>query len=313
MQDPQRRDQPMRTFAVENVKPLSQRKRSIPRPTARLQQMQVRHILRRMGEPVRLGGEPLEQQAERDERRVSSGALDMAPGPNRVRLHTDTTAAQLATALNARAFTEEEEEEMLRPLAAGSRTSGVAADLEAEIEARRPGGTPLPEASRAFFEPRLGADLNDVRVHADATAARIAERVNARAFTLGRDIFFAEGQYAPETDGGQRLMAHELTHVVQQQRPDDLRKIRRVVRFSADFSNISLTAETGATTQHGHERMAAPAAPELELSEVPGLQRFGSRSGAWNGTGPRGAARTVRRKGKRASGGRRHGQRRGQR
>ncbi|MBV9957041.1 MAG: DUF4157 domain-containing protein [Acidobacteria bacterium] len=77
-------------------------------------------------------------------------------------------------------------------------------------------GSPLSEATRTHFEPHFGADLGGVRVHTDASAAEAAAALNARAFTVGRDIVFGAGEYAPETDAGQRLLAHELTHVGQQ-------------------------------------------------------------------------------------------------
>ena len=77
-------------------------------------------------------------------------------------------------------------------------------------------GQPLDPATRAFFEPRFGQDFSRVRVHTDARAADSAKAVNALAYTVGRDVVFASGQYAPDTNTGRRLLAHELTHVVQQ-------------------------------------------------------------------------------------------------
>lgn len=77
-------------------------------------------------------------------------------------------------------------------------------------------GHPLPDSVRAFFEPRFGHDFRAVRVHTDASAAQSAASLNARAFTLGRDIVFGSREYAPGTTAGRRLLAHELTHVVQQ-------------------------------------------------------------------------------------------------
>jgi len=78
-------------------------------------------------------------------------------------------------------------------------------------------GQPLDSGTRAYFEPRLGFDLSDVRPHSDANAAGEAQALNARAFTVGRDIFFGTGQLSPNTRPGQHLLAHELVHVVQQQ------------------------------------------------------------------------------------------------
>ncbi|HEX9868662.1 MAG TPA: DUF4157 domain-containing protein, partial [Candidatus Tectomicrobia bacterium] len=79
-------------------------------------------------------------------------------------------------------------------------------------------GQPLDPATRAFMEPRFGHDFSHVRVHTDVEAAESARTVNALAYTVGRDVVFGLGQYAPGTVGGQRLLAHELTHVVQQVR-----------------------------------------------------------------------------------------------
>lgn len=77
-------------------------------------------------------------------------------------------------------------------------------------------GEPLDPSVRAFFEPRLGRDFGHVRVHTDAAAAESAEDVNARAYTLGSHIVFGQREYAPGSREGLRLLAHELTHVVQQ-------------------------------------------------------------------------------------------------
>ncbi|HKV40512.1 MAG TPA: DUF4157 domain-containing protein, partial [Blastocatellia bacterium] len=83
-------------------------------------------------------------------------------------------------------------------------------------EVLRSPGRPLDQSTRAFFEPRFGHDFSRVRVHSDAQAAESASAVNASAFTLGDDIVFGEAQFSPETDQGRRLLAHELTHVIQQ-------------------------------------------------------------------------------------------------
>ncbi len=78
-------------------------------------------------------------------------------------------------------------------------------------------GQPLDAGTRAFMEPRFGSDFSQVRIHTDAQAAESARAVNAQAYTVGSDVVFGAGQYAPEASEGKRLMAHELTHVVQQQ------------------------------------------------------------------------------------------------
>lgn len=79
-----------------------------------------------------------------------------------------------------------------------------------------PGGRPLPRAERAFFEPRFGYDFSRVRVHNDGPAADSARSLDARAYTFGASIVFGSSQYSSRTAEGKLLLAHELTHVIQQ-------------------------------------------------------------------------------------------------
>lgn len=124
---------------------------------------------------------------------------------------------------------EEEEEEVVQPLqmqrqeeeeemaqAKGEGLSFVPAQLSLQMSGLRGGGRRLPESERAFFEPRFGVDFSGVRVHDGGQAALVARSVRARAFTLGQDVVFGSGQYAPGSERGRKLLAHELTHVVQQ-------------------------------------------------------------------------------------------------
>ena len=76
-------------------------------------------------------------------------------------------------------------------------------------------GRPLDAGARDFFEPRFGRDFGGVRVHADGRAAESAREFDAQAYTVGRDVVFDAGRYAPETPAGRQLLAHELAHVAQ--------------------------------------------------------------------------------------------------
>jgi hypothetical protein len=78
------------------------------------------------------------------------------------------------------------------------------------------GGAPLDKGTKGLMESRLGADFSDVRVHTDAKASESARSVQAYAYTVGTDVVFQSGKYEPESDSGKRMLAHELTHVVQQ-------------------------------------------------------------------------------------------------
>jgi hypothetical protein len=83
-------------------------------------------------------------------------------------------------------------------------------------EALRSSAQPLDAATRHFMESRLGEDLSGVRVHTNTEAAQAAEAVSARAYTVGQNVVFGSGEYAPTTSPGRTLLAHELTHVIQQ-------------------------------------------------------------------------------------------------
>jgi hypothetical protein len=99
-------------------------------------------------------------------------------------------------------------------------------------------GKPLPDPVRVFFESRFGHDFSRVRVHADAPAAQSARALGARAYTLGQDVVLGGGQYAPETKEGRRLLAHELTHVVQQSSGGIFPMIQRHLIVHGDKKDI---------------------------------------------------------------------------
>jgi hypothetical protein len=100
--------------------------------------------------------------------------------------------------------------------AVGLEGGPVAADAEAAIERGRGGGAPLPAPLRRSMENSFEADFSGVRVHTDPGADALNRHLQSRAFTVGSDIFFAKGEYQPGSRAGQRLLAHELTHTVQQ-------------------------------------------------------------------------------------------------
>jgi uncharacterized protein DUF4157 len=105
-------------------------------------------------------------------------------------------------------------------------------------------GQALDRSTREFFESRLGEDLNDVRIHTGANAADSARELNAQAYTLGRDVVFATGQYQPHTTAGKELIAHELAHTVQQRngsKPTIQRKLAVSPGLALDTQGFSTT------------------------------------------------------------------------
>jgi hypothetical protein len=138
-------------------------------------------------------------------------------------LQTKPLANQI-TPLVQRQVEPEEEEETLQTKPAQGQIESVGPNLHSQIKSLQGGGQPLSRSTRGFFEHRIGADFSSVRVHNDTRAARAAQSVNARAFTLGNDVVFGAGEYSPETSSGRKLLAHELTHVIQQSRFDNVEK-----------------------------------------------------------------------------------------
>lgn len=144
-------------------------------------------------------GDAAEREADTVARQVMTMPAPASTGMSRTALHAQrapaVTAAQPARATTA---------------AANDRA------LETQVKAASTGGMELSRKTRAFLEPRFRADFSAVRVHADPGAVRLSNQIGARAFTYGRHIFFNSGQYDPESRDGLELLAHELTHTIQQ-------------------------------------------------------------------------------------------------
>jgi hypothetical protein len=159
-------------------------------------------------------GQP-EDMYEQEADRVAEQIMRMSEG-SLARKESESGCPECFEEVNSpmiqRQIEEEEEEELVQTKSAPGSTSQVNADIESRIQSMSGGGQPLSESTRAFFEPRFGVDFSQVRVHQDAESGDISASLGARAFTLGKDIRMGRG----ESTSDKRLMAHELTHVVQQ-------------------------------------------------------------------------------------------------
>jgi hypothetical protein len=111
---------------------------------------------------------------------------------------------------------EEEEKEVQTKSMVQTAGGGHKTDLEHSLSSSRGGGSSLRDETRTFMESRFGADFSQVKVHDDSQANQMSQSIQAQAFTHGKDIYFNSGRYSPETNEGKTLLAHELTHVVQQ-------------------------------------------------------------------------------------------------
>lgn len=126
---------------------------------------------------------------------------------------------------------------------AAAERGDVADSLGARIEARRGAGEPLPAATRASFEARFQRDFGGVRVHKDGEAAQLSHSLGARAFTVGHDVYFGRGAFAPGTSAGDWLLAHELTHTVQQGAAGEAR-VQRATTDAQYESGVGVAAGT---------------------------------------------------------------------
>ncbi len=174
--------------------------------------------------------------------------------------------AQSGNILGIPGLTPRRDDRMLQRDAAGSSDLAVAPPIVHDVLSSP--GQPLDPATRSFMEPRFGHDFSCVRVHTDGRAAASARDVSANAYTVGRNVVFGAGRFAPETHEGRRLIAHELTHVVQQgtARPTP----SAMLRFSTQAEETDAQSAAQAVLS---ERSIVPL-----RSAPPSIARAGDRS-----------------------------------
>jgi hypothetical protein len=138
-------------------------------------------------------------------------------------------------------------------------------------------GQPLDRTTSSYMGSRFGHDFSKVRVHADSRAAEAAEAVNSYAFTFGTDIVFGSGQYSPQTNAGQQLLAHELTHVVQQQSGAAPLSIQRMAKWQPGTvsQELNLAERVASGTMHAGETLfvlnGTPLLPTTNAATVTAL------------------------------------------
>jgi hypothetical protein len=156
-------------------------------------------------------GQPLPQAEKRNGALYNAGPATRLGPPVQAKLEVGAANDPLEREADATA------DQVMRSTEGSSAgvASGGAAPASVHAALQSPGQSPNA-AARAFAQANFGQNLGDVRIHSDGAAAQSAQEIGARAYTSGRDIVFGPGQYAPQTPAGQRLLAHELTHVAQQ-------------------------------------------------------------------------------------------------
>lgn len=138
--------------------------------------------------------------------------------------------AQCEEKLNPEALPDETEKIVQAKPADTSAELQATDEVESYVDSVRGGGRPLSSSSQAYFGSRLGHDFSHVRIHTDSQANESARAINAKAYTIGDDIVFASGQHSPDSQQGQRLLAHELVHVVQQSGSQGAPAVQRAVQ-----------------------------------------------------------------------------------
>ncbi|MEM7348703.1 MAG: DUF4157 domain-containing protein, partial [Chloroflexota bacterium] len=145
----------------------------------------------------------------------------------------------------------------------------VGSDMESSIESKRGTGDSLPENTQNQMEGGFGTDFSGVNVHNDAESHSLNRDLNARAFTTGNDVFFGEGEYNPGSGEGQELIAHELTHVVQQGGSDSNPQAKLVVNEPGDEfeQEADQTAKEVMTKSAGNGVSSGEAGPDIRRED----------------------------------------------
>lgn len=164
------------------------------------------------------------------------------------------------------------EEEMQTKVVAG-QTATADHGLESRIESIGNSGEPISTSLRGFFEPRFGHDFSQVRLHTGAAAGEIARDAHAAAFTVGRDIVFSNESYTPETESGRKLLAHELTHVVQQSSGAESTRVPDVQRPEPGASPEQAPSSSGPPLSHGKATPDLPGAVAVEHRSPPRIAK----------------------------------------
>ena len=193
--------------------------------------------------------DPYEQEADRVAEQVMrtpdtevAKTSEASPGPVIQRLCTECEEDE--EKVQRQSEGEEEEEQSVQAKREGGPTGGeISAKQTAEIETIKSGGEPLNPSSRNFFEQRFGHDFSNVRIHSDERAAQSAKSIDAQAYTNGPHIVFGAGHYSPHTHAGQKLLAHELTHVIQQGKSMAQTRLMRAPDDPADKARYPTTSE----------------------------------------------------------------------
>ena len=183
-----------------------------------VQQKEISGI-QRMASPIE-EEEPVQKQTEEEEEPVQMQVNEEEESVQMQEEEEEPLQMQAEEEEPVQMQVEEEEE----PLQAKSNTNdqpGTSAQLSSKIHEQNGKGRSLPENTRSEMETSFGVDFSGVNIHTDTEAVQMNQDLGAQAFTQGQDVYFNSGKFQPETNKGKHLLAHELTHVVQQGKSKD--------------------------------------------------------------------------------------------
>ncbi|MBD2766357.1 DUF4157 domain-containing protein [Hymenobacter sp. BT664] len=195
-----------RFFEPATPAPPIQTKLTVNQPGDKFEQEADRMAdkIMRMPAPA-ASNERLQRQPDDTLQKQEDEKIQKAPAPEEKLQRAETTNDKLQ---------KKEDDKLQRE--GGTGTPAVGAGTQAAIRQKTTGGHPLSADVRRYMEPRFGADFSQVRIHHDAEADSLSNQLSARAFTYQNHVFFARDQYQPGTGEGKQLLAHELTHTIQQ-------------------------------------------------------------------------------------------------
>lgn len=129
----------------------------------------------------------------------------------------------------------------------GENVATVSDGVASSIQSSRGSGSAIDSNTQSFMSSRMGSDFGDVKIHTDRQSEQLNQNLSAKAFTVGNDIYFNHGQYQPQSSGGKQLLAHELTHVMQQKSNIRKKLIQRVCDEETNPSRTLAVCPEGAT------------------------------------------------------------------
>jgi hypothetical protein len=211
-------------------------------------------------------GDKYEQEADQmAERVMSMNALANPQSVQRVSEgEEEVQRSPLAASITPLIQRFSEEEVQTKPSVQKAGESGASqagASLESRLSSQKGGGTPLDDEVKSFMEPRFGTDFSGVRIHTGGDAVSMNKELHAQAFAHGSDIYFNEGKFNPGSNEGKQLLAHELTHVVQQ---TGVKTLQQKPLTSLQSNKETLQTKISPTLGAAIQLKKAPASPQAD-------------------------------------------------